>query len=133
MVLSADKEDKRIAKNANFYQSLKIAVYGIRTAVREESNMRLHLLFIVLVLIAGILLHLNVNEWLWISLAVALVVFGEMVNSIIERIVDLIVGQSFHPQAKIIKDMAAGAVLVYAVFAIIVGVLIFGPKLLQLL
>lgn len=127
-----DNEDKNISKNASFWQSLNIAIFGIKTAIAEERNMRFHVFALIAVIIAGFIFQLSLNDWLWISLAIVLVIVCEMINSMLERVVDLIVGKQYDDQAKIIKDMAAGTVLISAVFAIIVGVLIFGPKLLNL-
>lgn len=127
-----DNEGKKISKNTSFRQSLNIAIFGIKTAIAEERNMRFHVFALIAVLIAGFIFQLSLNDWLWISLAIVLVIVCEMINSMLERVVDLIVGKQYNDQAKIIKDMAAGTVLISTVFAIIVGVLIFGPELLNL-
>jgi undecaprenol kinase len=71
-------------------------------------------------------------EWLWLLLAVFLVWIVEIINTVFENVVDMFTDFHFHPIGKKIKDMAAGAVLMTAVFALVVAAIIFLPKLLQL-
>lgn len=84
-----------------------------------------------LAVIAGLILRLTVNEWLWLVLAIFLVLIAETLNTIVEAVVDLIVGETYHDLAKRAKDVAAGGVLMAAVFAVIVGVLVMLPALLR--
>jgi diacylglycerol kinase len=74
-------------------------------------------------------LQLVVIEWLWISFAVGLVLFAELMNTAIEQTVDLVVGPRPDPFARQVKDIAAGFVLVAAVIAVVIGVLTLGPHL----
>ncbi len=82
----------------------------------------------LIVIILGWYLRLSLSEWLWIIAASALVIIIELLNTAIEVLVDL-VSPAYHEKAKIIKDVAAGAVLVSAVFAALTGLLIFIPKI----
>lgn len=125
-----DYNDKQVGKNKNFLTSLHYACEGIITAVKEERNMRKHIVCAVIALLAGWLFKLNISEWLWLLFVIFAVLVMEMVNTIFENTVDLIVGNKFHPLAKKIKDVAAGAVLLTSIFAVIVGCFIFIPKLL---
>lgn len=109
-----------------FFKSFRYAVEGILTATKEQ-NMRFHLVSAVIVVLAGLITGLSITEWLIIILIMALVIATEMVNSAIERVVDL-ASPEIHPLAKQAKDMAAGAVLVFAVASVIIGLLIFLPK-----
>ena len=122
-------KDRRYYKNKNFIQSLKNALTGLKTAVLAERNMRTHLLFTGLALLAGSFFQLRPAEWLWILSAVFLVLICELLNTAIETIVDLIVGDQIHPLARDAKDIGAAIVIMASLFAVIVGLIIFGPKL----
>ena len=77
--------------------------------------------------------HVNLNAWCWLTLAIALVWFAEFLNTVIEAIVNLIVGEKFDPNAKIAKDVAAGLVLLAAGLAVIIGLLVLTPYLIKFL
>lgn len=115
-----------------FLRSLTFAWSGIRVAIRDEQNLQIHLFVLALVIAAGLVFNINLWEWVAIVLAAALVIAAELMNSAIEKVVDL-ASPEFHPLAKQAKDIAAGAVLVTACFSAIVGLLIFGNYLLQFL
>ncbi len=89
--------------------------------------MRIHFMSAFIVIIAGLLTGLAIVEWLIIILAITLVIGAEMVNTAIEYVVDL-ASPEIHPLAKQAKDVAAGAVLVFAMASVIIGLLIFLPK-----
>lgn len=93
--------------------------------------MRIHLLITAIVLALGLFLGLSRVDWLFLLLAIALVLVAEMLNTAVEVVVDL-VSPDFHPLAGRAKDVAAGAVLLAALHAVVAGVLIFGPHLQQL-
>ena len=124
------KED--IGKNKYFYQSIEFALTGIRTVFQDERNMRSHLLAGVITIFLGFIFQLNKWEWLWILLCIFLVVAMEIINTAFENVVDMVTDFHFHSIGKKIKDMAAGAVLITALFAVIVGCIIFLPKIYQL-
>ena len=94
---------------------------------KTERNMKIHLVVAVLVLTLSGFLRLAWAEFLWVALAIALVLVAEGFNTAIEKVVDL-VSPDFHPLAGTAKDVAAGAVLVAAGFAVVVGVVIFGRR-----
>lgn len=123
------KPDRRRWKNANFISSLQFAITGIITAVKEESNMRKHLLVALLVILAGLIFRIDRFDWLMLFLALFLVLAMELVNSAIENVVDLAADYNFHMRAKRAKDMAAGAVLIISLFAVLVGLFVFLPKI----
>lgn len=128
-----DLKDKQTSKNKHFHQALIHALIGIKVSFKEERNLRIQLLMTVLVVILGFLMGLKVTEWLWLCLSIFLVVIVEMINTAIENTVDLITGNQYHVLAKKAKDIAAGSVLLSTCFAVIVGLIIFLPKFLQLL
>jgi diacylglycerol kinase (ATP) len=108
------------------------ALRGLKLLLQSQPNARIHALATVLVLTAGALVRLSPAEWALIALAVAGVWATEALNTAIEFLVDL-ASPELHPLAAKAKDAAAGAVLVAAIGALIVGVLVFGPHVLKLL
>jgi len=113
------------------YKSILFAVAGIRSFFSKEVHGRLHLILALIAIILSLICGLNSLEWLFILLSLTLVFVSEMFNTCIERIMDYI-NKDYDPRIKIIKDIAAGAVLVAAIFAIIVAVVILLPKLFYL-
>ena len=109
-------------------KSFSFACQGILEAVRTERNIQIHVVAMLVVVFFGWYFSLNGMEWLFILAAIAGTIALELVNSAIERVVDLVTDQ-IHPLAKQAKDIAAGAVFIYAIFSIIVGLIIFLPKL----
>lgn len=124
-----EKEVRIRWKNSDFISSLEFALSGIVTAVKRERNMRKHLLSAAGVIVAGLVFQVSMIDWLFLLLAVMLVIVGELLNSAIEEVVDLAANYQFHMRAKRAKDMAAGAVLLLSGFAVIVGCFVFIPKI----
>lgn len=127
------KYKRQIGKNKSFFQSVGHALEGIRKLVVEERNFRFDLIITAVVLCVGIVLNLNIYDWLWLCAAFFSVIGSEVLNSIVENVVDLIVGHHFDLMAKRAKDIAAGGVLLSAFFAVIIGALIFIPRIMNLL
>jgi diacylglycerol kinase (ATP) len=111
-------------------QSFGYAFKGIKLVFGKEPNMNIHLVFCVLVIIVGFLFDISMLEWMLCLLCFGLVISLEMINSAIERLVNLVSPQK-QPLAGAIKDIAAGAVLVAAIVSAIIGLLIFLPKALN--
>ena len=127
-----DLKDKQVEKNKHFMTSVEFAIQGVKTVFDEERNMKTHVVFGIFALIAGVIFQLSQNEWLWLFLAIFLVWIVEILNTVFENVVDMFTDFHFHPIGKKIKDMAAGAVLLRACFAVIVGLILFVPKIYQL-
>ncbi len=106
----------------------KYAFQGVLTLLRKDRNFLYHLILAVLIIILGSFLSLNRIEWMLILLAIFLVLITETINTAIEYAVDLTTG-SFHIFAKNAKDISAFSVLLASIFAIIIGCMIFIPKL----
>lgn len=117
-----DKEDE-----TKLTFSFKYAFEGIITTIKEERNMFIHFLIAIIVVITGIYVRLSLNEWLICLLLFALVFSLELINTAIENTVDLVATKK-NKKAKMAKDAAAGAVLIAAIFASIIGIIIFLPK-----
>lgn len=108
--------------------SFQHAFDGFLHVIREHPNFRFHLLATVCVALLGVYLRINAIEWLILVFTVNMVLVAEMINTAIESMVDLITLE--HRQdAKIAKDVSAAMVLVSAVFAVVVGIFIFLPKI----
>ncbi|MEY4611303.1 MAG: hypothetical protein RL246_1622 [Bacteroidota bacterium] len=110
------------------FTSIGHAVDGIVDLVKRENNAKIHVISTLLVILVGLRLEFLAIEWLWISLAVAGVWVAELINSALEKLVDLVSPEE-HPLAKKVKDYAAGAVLVMAIWAIFVFCLISLPHI----
>lgn len=118
-------------KNKKLINSFKFAFKGIGSSIKSERNMKIHFTMMILVVLAGIILNLSMWEWITCFILFGLVISLEMVNTAIEIVVDL-VSPTFNDRAGRAKDIAAGAVLVNAIVAFIIGLLIFLPKVLDL-
>lgn len=129
MDLQDNKNNKRKWKNRDVISSLEFALTGIFTAFKEEKNMRSHVLSALAAIISGLIFRISATEWLFLLLSIFLVIAFEIMNSAVENVVDLASDYHFSMRAKNAKDMAAGAVLVVSGFAVITGLIIFLPKL----
>lgn len=111
-------------------RSFKFAFDGLKTALKEEPNLRVHFLLAVLALFLGFVLKLSNLEWLVLILTIGLVLILELINTSVESIVNLVSPQ-IQNEAKIAKDVSAAAVLMAAILSLTVGAFLFLPKLLQ--
>ena len=111
-----------------FFKSVKHALEGIINTIGHERNMRIHIVIMFLVIIAGCIFQITIHHWIVCILLFALILSLELVNTAIEAIVDLCI-QDIHPLAKKAKDAAAGAVLISAICSAIIGCIIFIPYL----
>lgn len=112
-------------------RSFRYALDGLKYTFVTQRNMRIHFLISVCVLLLCLYLPFTKAEVLVLFTCITLVLFAELINTVIEKIVDLVT-EEYHPLAKIAKDVAAGAVLLTAGLAVIVGLSLFYPYLNQL-
>ena len=117
-------------KNKSIFESFKNAFEGIWYCLKKERNFKIHLFATAIILLFSVWLEVSRVEFAVLCLACAAVICFEIVNTTIELLVDIIV-DVYHPKAKIIKDIAAGGVLVCAFFSIIIGFAILFDKLLH--
>lgn len=110
--------------------SFKYAIEGIVASFKSERNMKIHVLIMTLVIIAGIFLKINTFEWIICIILFAMVIGAEMFNTAIETVVDIVMPEK-NEKAKIAKDVSAGVVLIFAIAAAIIGIRIFLPKILE--
>ncbi len=109
-------------------KSFSYAFKGLCYAFSTQLNFKIHTFCTIIAVVLGFTLSLSAFEWLWICTAIATVIIVELLNTAIEVLVDL-VSPEFNVKAGIIKDVSAGAVVIAALFAVIIGLLIFVPKL----
>ncbi|MGE5543742.1 MAG: diacylglycerol kinase family protein [Bacillota bacterium] len=115
-------------KSQNFYDSLRNAIRGVVYALASQRNMKIHLVATLLVLGAGLFFELNMVEWSLIILTITAVWATEILNSSLEELVDMISPQ-YDERAGRVKNLSAGAVLVTALGALLIGIMIFGPRI----
>lgn len=112
-------------------KSFTYAFAGLKVLFREEHNSRIHLFATVCVVLAGVLLKISLLEWVAVAFAVGLVFSGEIFNSAVEDLSDVVCPER-DERIKKVKDLAAAAVLVNAITAAVIGLLVFLPKIIQL-
>jgi cytidine deaminase len=117
-------------RNRNLKESFYNAVSGIIYAIKNERNMKIHIVASVIVLILSIYYKLSRIEFLIVCLTIAIVFVSELFNTAVEVLVDIITNL-YHPKAKIIKDAAAGAVLFSAIISLITGYFIFYDRIIS--
>ena len=124
-------QDKKMFSLKRLIKSFKYASVGIKTSIFREQNLVIHMFFLVLVIILSIIFKISKLEFLIIILVSGLVISLELVNTAIENTVDI--NKTFSKEAGMAKDAASGAVLIAAITAIIIGLSIFLPKILELI
>ncbi|MHB9155846.1 MAG: diacylglycerol kinase family protein [Endomicrobiales bacterium] len=113
---------------ADRIKSIRCAGHGIGIMLKFEHNAWVHTLATVLVLCLGLYLRLGRFEWCWLVLAVVTVWTAEALNTAFEFLAD-VASPNFHPMVEKAKDVAAGAVLIASIGSVIIGLLVFGPRL----
>lgn len=113
-------------------RSFRFAFRGILLMIKTQHNFWIHLTFAALVIIAGFLFHIRLTEWTLVIFSIGMVLSAETFNSAIEQLTDL-ASPDIHPTAGRVKDLAAGAVLLSAIAAALIGLLIFVPKIMAIL
>ena len=114
--------------NRNVFQSFRSASSGLLFALRTQRNARIQVLIAAAVVVLGLWLDLEAVEWAILALTIGFVLAAEMVNTVAESLVDLTC-PDYDPRAKVVKDVTAGAVLLGAIFSVLVGLLVLGPSL----
>ena len=118
-------------QQASFWRSVGFTLTGLLHAWQTERNIRIQCLCAIIVMLVSWVLQITRLEWVLIILACGLVLAAELINTAIERVVDLTF-PDIHPLAKAAKDVAAGMVLLISLTAVVIGVLVLGPPLLRL-
>lgn len=136
--LQSAPKSKQASKTAwqvapNLLTSFRYAWAGILYATKTQRNFRIHLVIGLVALSLGIILHISALEAAVVAITISAVLVMELMNTALESVVDLTVGQTYHELAKIAKDCAAGAVLISAAAALLVAGFIYLPPFLALL
>lgn len=113
-----------------FIYSVRFALQGMKQFFSRDRNGRIQVVIGITAIILGFTLSISSFQWMLVLFCTGLVISLEMINSAIERFCDMVT-TDFHPGVKIIKDVAAGAVLVASIFSLIIGLIIFIPALVQ--
>ena len=113
-------------------ERFKYAFEGIFFAFKTQTNIYIHIIISVLVIIAGFIFKINRVEWLFIIFAIGLVLAAELLNTAIETLVDL-VSPTYNEKAGQVKDVAAGAVLIAAIVSVIIGGIVFLPRIIKII
>ena len=121
-------QNKKSFSWAARFKSFTYAWAGIKAVLRTEHNAQIHLVLSIAVVIAGFLLRISLTEAALLVIAMAFVWMAEIFNTAIEKAMDFISTEK-HPQIGLVKDLAAAAVLVAAIAAVVIGALVFIPKL----
>lgn len=129
---TVSRDKIKVRGKKRLINSFKYAFDGLKYAFIYEQNLTVHIIATILVIVAGFLFNISVHEWLVLFLIIGLVIATELINTSIEATIDLITDE-INPIAKVAKDTAASAVLVFGLTALIVGALIFIPKIINIL
>jgi diacylglycerol kinase len=121
--------ENKIFSLRSLLNSFRYAINGIKEASRTEWNVQIHVFIAIVIIVLGYIVNLERWEWVSIILCVALVIAMELINSSIEKLVDILIPE-YNVKAGLVKDIAAGSVLVCSIAAAIVGCIIFVPKFL---
>jgi len=111
--------------------SFKYAFNGFQSAWKSEQNLRIHTFSAIVIIFLSIYLNISAIEWMFVLLVIGGMFSLELMNTAIERTVDLVT-KEFHPIAKQAKDIAASAVLLFSIISILIGMIIFLPKIVSL-
>lgn len=112
--------------------SFKYAFEGLFVAIKRERNLKIHIFIMVIVILLGFLLKISEFEWILCIICFAMVIGGELFNTAIETAVDIAMPEK-NKKAKVAKDVSASAVLIFAIGAAVIGIIIFIPKIINLI
>jgi len=124
--------DERPRPQQSLFNSFRVAWDGLIEALRSDRNLRIHAFATICVVAAGWWCRLSSLEWTVVALSIGLVWVAELINTAIEAVVDL-ASPGHHQLARVAKDVASAAVLLAALTSVVVGAIIFGPRLWSLL
>lgn len=120
-------------KSQGFRNTFKNARKGMRLAIKSERNIRVHLISAICVLMFGVLLDLTLTQLCVLLLTIAMVISMEMINSAIEFSLDAVFHNRYSKLVGMAKDISAGAVMFVTVIAVMIGCLLFIPKIITCL
>lgn len=131
--LTAPVEKAVVPRSASFIESVGFAWEGLSWLVQTQRNFRIHVLMAVLALSLCYGFHVLAWQWVTITLLIGVVFFAEAMNTVVEMTLDKVCQGQYDEEVKIIKDVAAAAVLIVAFLSLMVGVMIFVPYLVPMI
>lgn len=123
---------KKVLSIKRLRKSFGYAFKGIDDVIKHEPNMKIHVVVAILVVIMAFILKVSIIEWIILVLLIGAVLAAETINTTIENLVDMYT-KEYDEKAKVVKDTAAGTVLILAITSAIIGLIIFIPKIIYLL
>lgn len=114
-------------------QSFGYAFQGLGTLFRETPNAQIQLIAAIVAVTMGFLLHISTEEWLAVIIVIGLVLALEAINSSLETLADYACNKEIHPLIRKVKDLAAAGVLLAALAALVVGIVLFLPKIISIM
>ena len=123
---------RKAGRAGNLVESFYHAFHGVAVGLRDQRNLRIHFTLAIAVTIAGFFFKIDLMSWMALTIVMSLVISLEFVNTSLEHLVDISANNQYHYAARCAKDTAAAAVLAVSFAAMIVGLMVFGPKLLAL-
>ncbi|MGD0523463.1 MAG: diacylglycerol kinase family protein [Candidatus Microgenomates bacterium] len=121
-----------MSKSHSVIHSFPYAMSGIKDTLKKEPNFKIQLILGVLAIFLGIILSISTTEWLILMMSIFLVLVLELINTTLENLVD-IVSPQIQEKARVAKDVAAGGVLMCSILSVIIGLIIFLPKVILLI
>jgi len=119
-------------KNKNFLEALKNSLAGIKHSFKYENNLKIQLVFAVIVIISAIILKFEYIKLSILFITIGFVIFAELINTAIELALDLYT-EEYNENVKVIKDISSGAVLVASIVSVFVGISLFLPEIINIL
>ena len=121
-----------MSKSHSVIHSFPYAMSGIKDTLKKEPNFKIQLILGVLAIFLGIILSISTTEWLILMMSIFLVLVLELINTTLENLV-YIVSPQIQEKARVAKDVAAGGVLMCSILSVIIGLIIFLPKVILLI
>ena len=123
-------ERKKMRGFKRLSSSLKYAFDGLKYAYKNEQSMTVHIVVTILVIMFGFIFEISSYEWIIVVLCIGIMMCVELVNTSIEAVVDLVT-KKYNEKAKVAKDVAAAVSVMFSITSIIVGLIIFAPKIIN--
>ena len=120
-----------MSRSHSLGESFSYALSGLKVAIKKEPNFRIHLTIALIAFVLAYLLNFSFYEWITVVLISTIVIVIELINTVLESLVNLVSPQ-IKEEAKIAKDVAAGAVFISATSAVVIGIILYLPKILSL-
>ena len=126
------RDDIKVRGFARFKKSFGYSIDGLKYAYKYEQSMLIHIFATILAILLGLICQITLIEWCMVFIAIGIVLAGELINTAIEAVVDLVTLE-IHPLAKIAKDCGSAATFVMSVIAAIIGCLVYIPHFIEML